>query len=286
VNTLINHQLIAQTVIDSGDLAMLGAVIHNFPDPGHYRVAVLSDELVVATHTLRVDENSTATQVNIDLAPPAFGTADRTASGCDCKAEKARTAGDSWCYTVNPRGQVLFYVSRGTDGYAVQVNKVNDAKILFDSRQLQEGDLFAATLLRPGSYSITNVPAGYKSEVVVAYPKPGKTPFKAPAPVSIDATKSGLVIVSDGKEKKMDKLGIEATQGQLFKIKTPSRIRIELVKADDGPAEKRPAPVLSWNKQAGPTAVGRTLNAGQPVEEPVRSAKVKAPIKKSAGGKS
>jgi len=258
MKTLINHQLISQTVIDSGELAMLGAVIHNFPEPGEYHVAVLSDKLIVATHTLRVDESATAMQVNIDLAPPGSATSDRTSSGCDCKDEKTRRSGDSSCYTVNPRGHVLFYVSRGTDGYAVQVNKVNEAKILFDSRQLQEGDLFAATLLRPGSYTITNVPAGYKSEVVVAYPKPGRTPFKAPSPISIEATKAGLVIVSDGKEKKMEKLGIEATQGQLFKIKTPSRIRIELTKADDGPGESRPAPVLSWSRPAGPTPVKKS----------------------------
>src|SRR5882757_905444 len=103
MKTLINHQLISQTVIDSGELAMLGAVIHNFPDPGDYHVAVLSDKLVVATHTLKVDEKSTALQVNIDLAPPASATSDRTASGCDCKAEKTHGSGDSSCYTVNPR---------------------------------------------------------------------------------------------------------------------------------------------------------------------------------------
>jgi|GEM_PF-873876 len=272
MKTLINHQLISQTVIDSGELAMLGAVIHNFPDPGDYQVAVLADELIVATHTLRVDGKSTALQVNIDLAPPASGTTDRTAAGCDCKDEKTLYPGNSPCYTVNPRGHVLFYVSRGTDGYSVQVNKANDPKILFDSRQLQEGDLFAATLLRPGSYTITNVPAGYKSEVVVAYPKPGKAPFKALTPVSIDATKAGLVVVADGKEEKIDKLGIEATQGQLFKIKTPSRIRIELVEADDGPEEKRPAPVLSWNRHAGLMA----SRDQQPVKEP-------ALVKKSSG---
>ena len=280
MKTLINHQLISQTVIDSGDLAMLGAVIHNFPDPGDYYVAVLADNLIVATHTLRVDQNVTAMQVNIDLAPPVSGTSDRTAAGCDCKDEKTRGLDDSPCYAVNPRGHVLFYVSRGTDGYAVQVNKVDDAKILFDSRHLQEGDLFAATLLRPGSYTITNVPAGYKSEVVVAYPKPGKTPFKALTPVSIEATKGGLVVVADGKEKKMDKLGIEATQGQLFKIKTPSRIRIELVEADDGPAEKRPASVLSWNRQAGPIGTARAPHEPKPVEEPLTA---KPLVKKSSG---
>jgi hypothetical protein len=136
MKTLINHQSISQTAIDSGELAMLRAVIHNFSEPGEYQVSIFSDKLVVAVHILRVDEKSTAMQVNIDLSPPALATSDRTAAGCDCKDEKPGRAGDS-CFIVNPRGQVRFFVSHGTDEYAVRVNRINDAKILFDSRQLQ-----------------------------------------------------------------------------------------------------------------------------------------------------
>jgi hypothetical protein len=282
MKTLINHQLISQTVIDSGELAMLGAVIHNFTESGKYRVEILSEGLVVATHILRVDEKSTAMQVNIDLAPPPTGTSDRTASGCDCKDQQSRTGGDAACYTISPRGHASFYVSRGTDGYAVQVSKVNDPRIVFDSRQLQEGDLFAVTLLRPGSYSITNVTAGYKSEVVVAYPKPGRVPFKAAAPVSIEATKHGLMIVADGREEKIGTLGIEATQGQLFKIKTPSRIRIELITADDGPSERRPASVLSWNRQSGAARIDLSMNDQSRDQQPM-IANAKPPVKKASG---
>lgn len=253
MKAFINQQLILQTVLDSGELAMLGAVIHSFPEPGEYHGAVLKGKQLATTFHLTIDEQSSAMQVDIDLAALTQPSASRATTPCECKDEKKPGEPErAPHFTVNPRGQTLFYVSQGTGGYAVQVNRVNERRILFDSRELQEGDLFAATLIRPGSYAVTNAPARSKGEVIVAYPEPGKTAYHPPEPVTIEATDTGLIVVAGDSQTKLDKLGIKAAQGQLYRIRTPSRIRIELLKPDDGPKEKPPASIFTWRKQALP----------------------------------
>src|SRR3989442_760489 len=157
---------------------MFGAVIHNFPEPGNYHVAVMKGKQIVGSHNLTVDDKSSAIQVNIDLAPPIKQASNQIVTSYDRKDEKIEKKIDKSIdnttqvsrFTISPNGHVLFYVSRGAGGYAVQVNRVDDPHILFDSRQLQEGDMFAATLFRPGSYSVTNIPANTKGEGMRNYP--------------------------------------------------------------------------------------------------------------------
>lgn len=275
----INQQMIMQTVLDSGELAMLGAVIHNFSKPGEYHGAVIKGKQTASTFHLTVDEDSPAMQVDVDLAALTQRTSGRSVTPCECEDEK--TPEDAPHYTVNPRGQTLFYVSQGAGGYAVQVNRVNERPILFDSRELQDGDLFAATLIRPGSYQLTNARAGSKGGVTVAYPTPGKTAYQPPEPVTIEVTDKGFVVAGD-KQKNLDKLEIKAAQGQIYRIKTPSRIRLELVKPDDGPKEKQPTGILTWRKQASP-------GSGSPPnrrDRRVESTKTKARAKASRAKKS
>jgi hypothetical protein len=172
MKAFINHHLFTQTSLDSGSLTMLGAVIHNFPEAGEYFGTVFRGSQTVASFRLTVDKESPAMQVNIDLAtlhlPPP--------EPCDCKAGPHD---QEHHFVVNPKGYAVFHVSRGAGGFAVRVGKVPgeyETKF-FDSRELREGDLFAATLIRPGTYSVTNVKTGARGEVVVAYPpKVGKEP--------------------------------------------------------------------------------------------------------------
>lgn len=229
MKAFINRHLFTQTSLDSGSLTMLGAVIHNFPEPGEYIGTILWKEEAVGNFRLTVDEKCPDMQVNIDLP-----TLHRPISE-ECKSELMKH------FIVNPTGYVLFHASHGAGGYAVRVGRLSEERKekLFESRELKAGDLFAATLIRPGTYSITNVITRARGEIVVAYPKIGEVPYRPPKPVSIECTE---------KEFEPDKIKIEAAQGQVYRIRMPSRIRIELVKPDDGPEGARQPRIVGRRK--------------------------------------
>jgi len=96
---------------------------------------------------------------------------------------------------VNPKGYAVFHVSHGAGGYAVRAGRL-DGKSKdepFDSRELKEGGMFAATLIRPGIYSVVNANTKVRGKIGVAYPKIEKTsPYRPSDPVSIRCTKKVL----------------------------------------------------------------------------------------------
>jgi hypothetical protein len=244
----INHQLLVQTRLDSAELTMLAVVVHNFPEPGEYHGAVMRGKQTEATFRLTVDEKSPAMQVDIDLATLNLPAP----AECPCKEGEHD---DTRHFVVNPRGQTVLYVSQGTGGFAVAVNKVNDRRILFDSRELREGDLFAATLIRPGTYSVAN--ANARAEIVIAFPKQTKTAFRPPDPITIEVTDKGLMTGAAGKETKVTRIGLDAAQGQIYRIRTAARIQIELLKPDDGPGDEGGENIFKWKKPAGGTGQRR-----------------------------
>lgn len=172
----INFPVFTQTTLDSGALTMLGVVIHSFPEPGEYQGTASRGERDVGEFYLRVDKESGAMQVDVDLA-----TLDQpSAEPCECKSGRHERGRH---YVVNPKGYAVFHVSRGLGGYAVRVGRVEQDSYaaVFDSREIGEGDLFAATLVRPGTYSVTNLKSGAKGEIVVTYPpKVGKERYSPP----------------------------------------------------------------------------------------------------------
>ncbi len=221
----LDHHMFTQGGLDSGALTILGAVVHNFPERGAYRGVVLRNNKSEATFYLTVDENSPASQVHIDLARLTEGSS----KACGCMSVHPEPGQH---FVVNPKGYAVFYVSSGPGGYAVHVGTVEAGPKpkSFDSRELREGDLFSATLLRPGKYAVTNVNTRSKLDVEVAYPRIGKTAYDPPEPVKIECT-------SDAMRAGHTKL--QPAQGQLYHFKTPSRIRIELVEPNDGPGRPR-----------------------------------------------
>jgi hypothetical protein len=95
----------------------------------------------------------------------------------------------------------------------------------FDSRKLGERALFALTLIRPGRYSLQNTIGGTKAEIVVSYPKVGKTPYRPPEPLQVEVTDAGFG---------QDSFPLSPAQGMVFRFRTEARIQIELVEPDDG----------------------------------------------------
>ena len=93
------------------------------------------------------------------------------------------------------------------------------------SKELKDGVIFSAMVIRPGNYLVTNTVNDAKADLVVNYPELGKM-NKILIPINIE---------SNTKEIVPNKLNIDPSQGLIFKINTLSRIRIELTKPEDRP---------------------------------------------------
>lgn len=222
----VNHRLFTQTSVDSGSLTMLGVVIHRFPEPGDYLGAV-ERGAETRSFRLRVDASSSAMQADVDLATLGAGPA--APGDCGCKDSSTP---DDRVIVVNPGGYVVFHVSSGPGGYVVRVGRPEQPKApVFDSTRLDGDDLFAVTLIRPGTYSVRSIGGEAQGEIVVAYPRAREQPHRPDKPVEIVCTEKAF---------RPAKIKVQAAQGQLYRFRAPSRIAIELLESDDGHRSTRP----------------------------------------------
>ncbi|MGB8478336.1 MAG: hypothetical protein WCE63_05795 [Acidobacteriaceae bacterium] len=239
-----DQNLFTQVGLDSGSLTMLGGVTHRFLEAGQYRGVVYRGGESIGKFYINVDKNSPIAQANIDLAafdttlPAQATTATDTTCGCQGESTKAETA-----FEVNPKGYAVFHVSAGAGGYAVRASKAAEdpkQQNQFDSRELKCEDIFSAVILRPGTYSVSNgLNAKAKGKITVGYPKIGKTAYRPPSPARIVCSQGGF-----------EPANVELQPGQavLFQADAPSRITLELVKADDGPAGRPEHKRAGWKK--------------------------------------
>lgn len=212
-----DQHLYTQIGLDSGALTQLGAVVHAFGEPGEYRGTARRGDLPEATFQVSVDPGCAIAQVNIDLA---MLVEDDDPCGDDTRR-----------FTVHPQGFAVFRVSKGSGGYSVNVRRADENRAVkaYDSRRLEEGDIFAAMLLRPGRYSIANELSKARGEVTVAYPTVGKTAYRPPAALHVDC----------GDSIKPSAIRLKPAQGLNIHATGPARIAIELVEPDDGPKSRR-----------------------------------------------
>lgn len=224
----VQPYLFHQIGLDSGSLTILGSIVHSFAEPGEYRGVCLRGDRRVGVFYLKVEKGLATNQVNIDLAALDASPAD----SCRC-AEAA--AGGAGRFVLGANGYAVFHVSGGPGGFAVHVGRAADAPPEhreFDSVKLQKGDLFAATILRPGVYAVSNLAHKAASlELDVAYPRAEKKPFQPPAAVRIKSSERGFD--PPGRAE------IIAMQGCIFACAAPSRIKIELKRPYDPPTSKR-----------------------------------------------
>ena len=220
----LDRNYFEQIGLDSGALTLLGVIVHSLKEPGEYRGTVRRDKLPEASFYISADSNSPVAQVTIDLASLSPGPEDEKT---DCCKEEDKNR-----FVVNPKGYALFRVSRGSGGYNVHIRRAaEDPKTaVYDSSQLEDGDVFSAIIVRPGRYSFKNLVTRGEGEIVVSYPVIGKTAYRPPAPVSVECIREGF---------KPARVELQPGQGLNCQIRVPSRIKIELVKPDDGPREER-----------------------------------------------
>lgn len=257
----INHHLFNEFPLDSGAITMACSVVNNLPEPGNYACSVIAKDRAVSRFHIEVDEKHEAKQLAIDLA----ATRAVNAEACSCKSEAA--AGQH--LELNPAGWVVFYVSRGEGGYAVRVDgklKANEKPAVIDTRRLTAPGMFAVALLRPGTHTMTNS-TGAKGKITVAYPgsKKGER-FSKAKPVEVRCT---------DKEFVPKEVTLEAAQGIFYRIesKSPSRIRIELSKPEDGPDKDRPSSVYRWRRPPAPKSAKPQAAAARPAKKVAKKAK-------------
>jgi hypothetical protein len=232
MKTIFDRSLFTQFGLDSGSLTMLGAVVHSFREPGEYRGVVRREAAPEATFSISVDNHSPVAQANIDLSTLAQGSPE----GSTCCGEVKKTH-----FVVNPKGFVVFHLTSGPGGFSVLVRRAEEDPNLpvFDSRELNDGDLFSATIIRPGTYSMTNVLNRATGEITVSYPRIADVPYRPPNPVTVECTAQAI----EPKE-----IALQPGQGLNFHVKAPARIKISLVKPDDGPARPREPATTGWRK--------------------------------------
>lgn len=205
-----NLQLLNTTRFDSGALGLMAMVIHPFTQPGHHRGTVFQHGASVADFGFLVDETSDIMQLDIDLA-----TINRRAQGrrvehdCGCSADGAHTP------VVSPQGYVLLHATSGT-GYSAKVASA-EGKPVFDSTELNSGDLFALTLLEPVPYSAKNALGKSSAEISVSLPADLNKRLTTMEPVSVSV---------DGGKFNPDCIQLISTQGLVFQIQGRARIVI------------------------------------------------------------
>lgn len=223
----VNLKLLSTKTFDSGALGMMATVVHQFPRPGHYRAVIKKQGDAETEMDFLVGENSTVMQLDIDLS-------------IAIRKAKARP-GDDCCKDINetprivsPKGYTLFFASSGS-GYSVTVINSDD-KIEFDSTKLSAGDLFAISLLEPGTYSMVNKLEPGEGEIVV-----NLTPKMAK---KIRNLETAYINVS---QKGFDPKSMELTssQGLVFRINDSARVLIE--KKEKTKREYR-KPMSHWQK--------------------------------------
>lgn len=211
--------LFTQVGLDSGALTMLGAVVYKAPAEGVYRGNVLGANSEGAAFELLVTGKATALQANIDLA--TIGAPASAGGNCGCGETQA-------ALQLHPAGTLIFHVSSGSGGQAavLTANEVSPQQAIVDTRKLQPGDMFVATMLRPGTYRAES--GSVRLALTVSYPAGGgKQKYVPPPPAQVvwhrDRVEPSRITVASG-------------QGLIFKVEAPdTRIVITLEQADDGP---------------------------------------------------
>jgi len=230
---MINTQLFTQIGLDSAALTQLGSVVHPVSEPGDYRGVVLRGDDQVADFSFVVAKEG-RTQLDIDVAALDGGGQD---DDCGC----GPTSHDTTPLAVG--GYLLVHVGSGRGGYAVVVSLVDpsgkESRQVFDSRELGAGDTFAATVLRPGRYEVTNTVDGSTARLEVPYPEVGREPLRLGGPDTITVSARGF---------SPEEIRVKPGQGQAYAVESAARVVIELVE----PYDRKPAdrPRYRWSRRA------------------------------------
>lgn len=217
---MIDRFIFSQANVDSGSLTMLASVVHRFLEPGAYFGKIKRGENEVGQFKIMVEHS-----------PPMQSSVKIDLKALDASPSEQSKNTECSCFNLVPEGYALFFVSTGAGGYNIEITKPeNEGKKTFDNRELTSQDMFVATLLRPGTYRITNTLTKAEAELKIIYPQIGKTPRQSQT-IQVECTEKAV---------NPSKITANPGQGVVFSFKVPSRIKIELVTPEDKPKQTYP----------------------------------------------
>jgi hypothetical protein len=116
----------------------------------------------------------------------------------------------------------------------------NTQSTVFDNTALQDGDIFVATLLRPGYHYASNQ-QGAKCAISITHSKISKFQLIPTRERGIIRPNiESLTIECTASGFKPEKVNVQAAQTFLFMIRVPSRIKIEYKTAEKQEAQASP----------------------------------------------
>ena len=226
MKAFINQRFLKQTRFDSAAPSGSAVVAYELQKGGSYEIAVARDDRLLARVPFgvvpgRETGDPSAARPHCAPAPGLQGS---------LSVDLAKLAGASAAPalpSLASAGWVSFTSSQPLLDHHVLVRRVEngEAQDEFDSRRLDARSVFGLTLIRPGRYSLANTIDGAQAEIVVDYPKVGKTPYRPPEPLEVTVTDQGF-----GERS----FRLSPAQGMVFRFRVEGRIQIELVEPDDG----------------------------------------------------
>jgi hypothetical protein len=171
MNSAINRHFFRHVRTRTEGFNNLCTLIHKVEEEGRYTGEVYLQKIFLGSFTLTVGQ-TTATQLQIDLS--SFDPI----SEINLKKEMSANP----CFEVMKDGHVVFYLSGPQEGCYVTLS-ASDGKrtrVVFDSKNLDKGDMVVFRPTVPGNYRIKNELGGQVLEVAVKkygahkYPDPNK----------------------------------------------------------------------------------------------------------------
>jgi hypothetical protein len=179
-DVVLNRALLVNPALDSGAIAVRGTVFHVFQESGDHDVTILRGDRVTGRFTVAVQPEGAPPQVNVDLAR--------------LEADTGRSGSDTGRYAVREGGVMGFAVGLGVGRYAVLISHIagGGSRTVLDSRgQIPAGDLFAVTLITPGTYRASNLANRARLQITVAMPRRDE-PYSPARPILVRAGDDGF----------------------------------------------------------------------------------------------
>jgi hypothetical protein len=179
-NVVSNRALLVNPALDSGAVVARGTLFHVFREAGDHDVTILRDTRVTGRLTVTVRPEGATPQVNLDLAR--------------LETEGDRPGGTTGHYVIREGGVMGFSVGLGVGRYAVLISHTGGgtSRTVLDSRdELPAGDLFAVTLITPGTYRAVNLASQARLQITVAMPRRDE-PYSPARPTLVRAGDDGF----------------------------------------------------------------------------------------------
>ena len=205
-DVVINRALLVNPALDSGAIAVRGTVFHVFTESGDHDVTILSGDRVTGRFTVTVQAEGAPPQVNLDLA--------------GLEVDTGRSGEITGPFAIREGGVMGFAAGQGIGRYAVVIDHTagGGSRTVLDSRgQLPAGDLFAVTLITPGTYRATNLASQARLQITVAMPRRDE-PYNPARPTLVRAGDHGF---------DPDQAHILAGQSIVLLAETPARFLVE-----------------------------------------------------------